>query len=64
MKKLVNEVVSELKNSARKEDVEVLKKYIVDGVKRDRTCESCGSSEMAYQEGCLTCMSCGYALCG
>lgn len=42
----------------------VLKKYIVDGVKRDRTCGSCGSSEMAYQEGCLTCMSCGYALCG
>lgn len=42
----------------------VLKKYISDGVKRDRVCGSCGSSEMAYQEGCLTCMSCGYALCG
>jgi len=42
----------------------VLKKYIIDGVKRDRACESCGSPEMAYQEGCLTCLSCGYALCG
>lgn len=42
----------------------VLKKYIADGVKRARSCQECGSSEMAYQEGCLTCMSCGYAKCG
>jgi len=42
----------------------VLKTYIADGVKRDRTCDDCGSTEMAYEEGCLKCMSCGYAKCG
>lgn len=42
----------------------VLKKYIKDGIQRDRLCSSCGSSNMAYQEGCLTCLSCGFAACG
>ena len=42
----------------------VLKTYINEGSKRDRSCSECGSSEMAYQEGCLTCLSCGFAKCG
>lgn len=42
----------------------VLKKYIADGVKRDRSCPECNGTDMAYQEGCLTCISCGYAKCG
>lgn len=42
----------------------VLKKYIKDGVKRDRICPKCGGNEMAYQEGCLKCLSCGDSKCG
>jgi len=42
----------------------VLKKYISDGVKRNRACEQCGSNEQAYIEGCLTCMGCGLSKCG
>ncbi len=42
----------------------VLKTYISDGSKRDRACPECGSKDMAYQEGCLTCLACGYAKCG
>lgn len=42
----------------------VLKKYIADGVKRDKSCPQCSGTEMAYQEGCLTCLGCGYARCG
>ena len=29
-----------------------------------RKCPQCGQEEMAYQNGCLTCMSCGYSKCG
>ncbi len=41
-----------------------LKQYILDGTKCKGTCPSCGQEEMAYQNGCLTCMSCGYSKCG
>ena len=42
----------------------VLKKYISDGIESSKSCPSCNANSMAYQEGCLTCMSCGYAKCG
>lgn len=43
----------------------VLKKWIVDGTKRDKICPSCGDdSGLIYQEGCLSCQSCGYSKCG
>jgi ribonucleoside-diphosphate reductase alpha chain len=42
-----------------------LKKYIQDGTKVGKgTCESCQSTELIYQEGCLTCKSCGSSKCG
>ena len=42
-----------------------LKKYIPDGtLAEDAKCEECGSDEVIYQEGCLTCISCGSSKCG
>lgn len=44
----------------------VLKKYIPDGTApaSEKTCLSCGSSSVAYQQGCVTCLSCGSSKCG
>jgi len=42
----------------------VLKKYIIDGTKIKQKCTNCGSDELAYIEGCLTCQSCGNSKCG
>jgi len=41
-----------------------LKRYITDGTKSKGRCPQCGQENMAYQNGCLTCMSCGYSKCG
>ncbi len=42
-----------------------LKKYVPDGTKAKKgKCESCGSDELIYQEGCLICKSCGSSKCG
>ena len=42
-----------------------LKKYIPDGTVADNSkCEDCGSNDVVYQEGCLTCLSCGCSKCG
>lgn len=41
-----------------------LKRYITDGTKSKGKCPNCGQENMAYQNGCLTCMSCGYSKCG
>ena len=41
-----------------------LKRYISDGTKHKGKCPQCGQEQMAYQNGCLTCMSCGYSKCG
>lgn len=41
-----------------------LKQYVVDGTKTKGKCPSCGQENMAYQNGCITCMSCGYSKCG
>jgi ribonucleotide reductase alpha subunit len=44
----------------------VLKRYIPDGTKpaSDKTCLSCGSPNVSYQEGCLVCLACGSSKCG
>lgn len=45
--------------------IRVLKKYIKDGVKpTGHVCENCGSTDLEYRDGCLTCMNCGSSKCG
>ncbi len=42
-----------------------LKKYVPNGtIADDAKCGDCGSNEVVYQEGCLTCVSCGSSKCG
>ena len=42
-----------------------LKKYIPDGTKAEGSeCGHCGSINVIYQEGCLTCQDCGHSKCG
>lgn len=42
-----------------------LKKYIPDGTQvSEQACPSCGERTLVYQEGCLTCKSCGHSKCG
>jgi ribonucleoside-diphosphate reductase alpha chain len=43
-----------------------LKKYIEDGTKASvNVCTNCGAEDtIIYQEGCQTCTSCGFGLCG
>ncbi len=41
-----------------------LKKYIPDDLEpSDKTCPSCGMESLMYEEGCLTCKSCGHSKC-
>ena len=47
----------------------VLKKYIKDGTKVSNgvlfcNCENKEQCNVVYQEGCATCLTCGYAKCG
>lgn len=42
----------------------VLKGYIKDGTKStEKGCPECGNPELVYQEGCLSCKSCGHSKC-
>ena len=44
----------------------ILKNYIRNGekVETDKVCEACEHEGLIYQDGCVTCTSCGYAKCG
>jgi len=43
----------------------VLKNYIKDGSKTSlKKCPHCGSSNLSYQSGCVTCLDCGFGKCG
>ncbi|MBQ1952905.1 MAG: adenosylcobalamin-dependent ribonucleoside-diphosphate reductase [Alistipes sp.] len=57
---LNSESINTWKNGVQR----ALKQYIADGTKSKGKCPHCGQEEMAYQNGCLTCMSCGYSKCG
>ena len=42
-----------------------LKNYITDGTEVGKSCPECGAKDsLAYQEGCVTCKSCGSGQCG
>lgn len=42
-----------------------LKKYIPNGTRAEGSeCGNCGSENLIYQEGCLTCRDCGHSKCG
>ena len=43
----------------------VLKGYIPDGSKSgdEKQCADCGSDQVFYQEGCISCKSCGWSKC-
>lgn len=57
---LDSESINTWKNGVQR----ALKQYIANGTKSKGKCPQCGQEEMAYQNGCLTCMSCGYSKCG
>jgi ribonucleoside-diphosphate reductase alpha chain len=43
----------------------VLKSYIKEGLKiSGKKCGDCGSSDLVYQQGCASCLSCGSSKCG
>jgi ribonucleotide reductase alpha subunit len=41
----------------------IIKKYIKDGEKAKGNCLECGSGDLEFKEGCLTCSNCGSSAC-
>ena len=42
-----------------------LKRYVPDGTEvKKQSCQNCNSTNLMYQEGCLTCKDCGSSKCG
>src|SRR5690554_1734351 len=58
------ELDSESINNWKAGVARALKRYIADGTQASGTCTSCGSDQVMYQEGCLTCKNCGSSKCG
>ena len=56
---LDSETINTWKNGVER----ALKQYIKDGTRGKGRCRQCGQENMAYQNGCLTCMACGYSKC-
>ncbi|MBO4402356.1 MAG: ribonucleoside-diphosphate reductase, adenosylcobalamin-dependent, partial [Bacteroidales bacterium] len=40
-----------------------LKRYIKEGTKVKQACPECHQHALAYKDGCVTCMNCGYSKC-
>jgi ribonucleoside-diphosphate reductase alpha chain len=60
LQKIDGDMFSFAKSLAR-----VLKKYIPEGVKASGvTCNSCGSENVIFEEGCHKCLDCGNSKCG
>ncbi len=58
---LDNESINTWKNGVAR----ALKRYVADGTKaKGQTCANCNSTNLIYQEGCLTCTDCGSSKCG
>ena len=52
-------------NSWKNGVARALKRFIPDGTDAvGQKCGNCGSTQLMYQEGCLTCKSCGSSKCG
>jgi ribonucleoside-diphosphate reductase alpha chain len=70
----VQYIVEQLLKGSEKEDdlfsfsravSRVLKHYIADGTKAsEKKCSACGSENLVYQEGCVSCKDCGHSKCG
>lgn len=58
------ELDSESINNWKAGVARALKRYIADGTHASGSCSSCGSDQVMYQEGCLTCKNCGSSKCG
>ncbi len=43
----------------------VLKQYVPDGTKAtgQKSCNECGSTQLIYQDGCVSCSTCGWSKC-
>ena len=59
---LSSESINTWKNGVER----ALKRYIPNGTEatQGQRCGECGSTQLIYQEGCLTCPTCGNAKCG
>jgi len=58
---LKDESINTWKNGVER----ALKKYVQDGAQaKGQKCPNCNQESLVYQEGCLTCTSCGLSKCG
>ncbi|UJH91801.1 adenosylcobalamin-dependent ribonucleoside-diphosphate reductase [Antarcticibacterium sp. 1MA-6-2] len=58
---LDNESINTWKNGVAR----ALKRYVADGTAaKGQKCSNCNSTNLIYQEGCLTCPDCGSSKCG
>ncbi|WP_316814688.1 adenosylcobalamin-dependent ribonucleoside-diphosphate reductase [Pedobacter nyackensis] len=57
----LDEAINTWKNGVAR----ALKRYVPDGTEaRKQHCQNCNSTNLHYQEGCLTCSDCGSSKCG
>ncbi len=57
---LDNESINTWKNGVAR----ALKRFVPDGTQAKGKCSNCDSTNLMYQEGCLTCKDCGSSKCG